>query len=120
MPEVQAKEKTHEVSGLKASATPVTKRLAPNRYIGHSQPSGSGFSPGLMPQSQPVGGSNCDSLPWPPCRRVVMERLRAIAGWRAALQRMARRGATDWRRRAIGGDDDDGLSSFRVVVDRLD
>jgi hypothetical protein len=92
---------TYEVSGLNARATPVTKRLAPNRYMGHSQPSGSGFSPGLTPQSHPLGGSNCDS-PWPPCRRVVMERLRAEArGLRA--HRTARSGATVCRRMAISG-----------------
>ncbi|KAH8123424.1 hypothetical protein LI328DRAFT_95940 [Trichoderma asperelloides] len=93
---------TYEVSGLNAKATPVTKRPAPNRYMGHSQPSGSGFSPGLTPQSHPVGGSNCDSPPWPPCRRVVMERLRAEArGLRA--HRTARSGATVCRRMAISG-----------------
>lgn len=93
---------THVVSGLNANATPVASRLAPNRYIGHSHPSGSGFSPGLMPQSQPVGGSNWDSLPWPPpCRRVVKEKDRAAAGWRA--QRAARSGATAWRMRAMVG-----------------
>lgn len=93
---------TYEVSGLNAKATPVTKRLAPNRYMGHSQPSASGFSPGLTPQSHPLGGSNCDSLPWPPCRRVVMERLRAEArGLRA--HRTARSGATVCRRMAISG-----------------
>lgn len=92
---------TYEVSGLNARATPVTKKAAPNRYMGHSQPSGSGFSPGLTPQSHPVGGSNCDS-PWPPCRRVVMERLRAEArGLRA--HRTARSGATVCRRMAISG-----------------
>lgn len=92
---------TYEVSGLNARATPVTKKAAPNRYMGHSQPSASGFSPGLTPQSHPVGGSNCDS-PWPPCRRVVMERLRAEArGLRA--HRTARSGATVCRRMAISG-----------------
>lgn len=89
---------THEVSGLKAKATPATNRLAPNRYIGHSHPSGSGFSPGLMPQSHPEGGSNCDSLPWPPCRRDVMERLRAVIGSGLRAHRTAR---TVCRRRAI-------------------
>lgn len=92
--------KTHEVSGLKARATPATNRLAPNRYMGHSQPSGSGFSPGLMPQSHPEGGSNCDSLPWPPCRRDVMERLRAVMGSGLRAHRTAR---TVCRRRAISG-----------------
>lgn len=102
---------THEVSGLKARATPATNKLAPNRYMGHSHPSGSGFSPGLTPQSQPEGGSNCDSLPWPPCRRDVMERLRAAAsGLRA--HRTARSGATVCRRRAIWG----GMLERRSVV----
>lgn len=100
-PTAVKKPATHEVSGLNARATPVTKRLAPKRYMGHSQPSASGFSPGLMPQSHPPGGSNCDSLPWPPCRRVVIERLRAeTRGLRA--HRTARSGATVCRRMAIG------------------
>lgn len=67
-------------------------KLPPNRYIGHSHPSASGFSPGLIPHSQPLGGSNWDSLPWPPpCRRAVTERDLTVAGWRT--QRTARRRA---------------------------
>lgn len=86
------------VSGLKASATPATTRLPQKMYMGHSHPSGSAFSPGLMPQSQPLGGSNCDSPPPPPCRRAVTEKDR-IAGCRA--QRTARSGAIVWRMMAI-------------------
>lgn len=68
------------MSGLKASAMPVAIKLPAKMYIGHSHPSGSGFSPGLMPQSQPVGGSNWLSLPWPPpCLRAVREKDRAAA-----------------------------------------
>ena len=80
------------MSGLKASAIPVINKLPPKRYIGHSHPSASGFSPGLIPHSQPDGGSNWDSLPWPPpCRRAVTERDLIVAGWRT--QRTARRRA---------------------------
>ncbi|KAJ6437779.1 Brefeldin A-sensitivity protein 4 [Purpureocillium lavendulum] len=91
---------TYVVSGLKARAMPVANRLPQKRYMGHSQPSASAFSPGLIPQSQPVGGSNCDSPP-PPCRRADTEKARveeeAAMGWR--VQRAARAAC---RRRAIG------------------
>ena len=96
-------DKTHVVSGLKARAMPVATKLPQKMYMGHSQPSGSGFSPGLMPQSQPVGGSNCWPPP-PPCRRVVREKflvalVEVVADWRT--QRTERRGAAACRMRAM-------------------
>lgn len=49
---------THEVSGLNAYATENRSKLPPKPYsIRPSQPSFSGFSPGLTPNNQPVGGS---------------------------------------------------------------
>ena len=95
--------KTHVVSGLKARAMPVATKLPQKMYMGHSQPSGSTFSPGLMPQSQPVGGSNCWPPP-PPCRRVVMEKFLVVevevADWRTQRTE-ERRGAAACRKRAM-------------------
>ena len=99
---VEYRVETYAVSGLNASAMPATMKLPQKTYMGHSQPSGSGFSPGLMPQSQPDGGSNCDSLPWPPpCCRAETEKDRELEVSGRRAHRTARSGATVCRIMAI-------------------
>lgn len=69
---INKEKQTHEVSGLKHMATVKTAKLPKKpMYMMFSQPSFWYFSPGLTPNSQPVGGSY--SGPWEARRRGVVD-----------------------------------------------